>query len=518
MSQRPRSPHPRSRRRTGTSRNAPDHRFVQPSWQPLRNPYPPTELLSADQLEAIHDASLTVLEELGINFLLPEARQILKAAGADVDVDGPRVRFDRALLLDAIAKAPSQFTLYARNPAHNLRFGGNLIAISSVSSPPNCSDIERGRRSGNFQDYCDFLRLTQSLNIAHLTVGHPVEPIDIDPAVRHLDSTLAKIELTDKLYSGYSLGRQRILDVIEMTRIARGLSEEQLQQEPSLFTNINANSPRQYDKPMLWGIIEMAQRNQAITITPFTLAGAMAPITLAGALVQQNAEALAGIAFVQMVNPGTPVLYGGFTSNVDMKTGSPAFGTPENAKAVLIGGQLARRYKLPYRSSNVNASNAPDAQAVYESMMSVWSAVMGHANLIHHGLGWLEGGLTASFEKFIIDAEIMQHMAEFLRPVEVTADELALDAIRAVEPGGHYFATSHTLERFETAFYRPMLSDWRNFESWSEDGALDATQRAHRMYKKILAEYQPPALEPARQEELQAFVARRKQAGGAPQE
>ena len=518
MSQRPRSPHPRSRRRTGTSRNAPDHRFVQPPWQPLRNPYPPTELVSADQLEAIHDASLTVLEELGINFLLPEARQILKAAGADVDADGPRVRFDRTLLLDAIAKAPSQFTLHARNPAHNLRFGGNQIAISSVSSPPNCSDIERGRRSGNFQDYCDFLRLTQSLNIAHLTVGHPVEPIDIDPAVRHLDSTLAKIELTDKLYSGYSLGRQRILDVIEMTRIARGLSEEQLQQEPSLFTNINANSPRQYDKPMLWGIIEMAQRNQAITITPFTLAGAMAPITLAGALVQQNAEALAGIAFVQLVNPGTPVLYGGFTSNVDMKTGSPAFGTPENAKAVLIGGQLARRYKLPYRSSNVNASNAPDAQAVYESMMSVWSAVMGHANLIHHGLGWLEGGLTASFEKFIIDAEIMQHMAEFLRPVEVTADELALDAIRAVEPGGHYFATPHTLERFETAFYRPILSDWRNFESWSEDGALDATQRAHRVYKKILAEYQPPALEPARREELQAFVARRKQAGGAPQE
>ena len=518
MSQRPRSPHPRSRRRTGTSRNAPDHRFVQPPWQPLRNPYPPTELVSADQLEAIHDASLTVLEELGINFLLPEARQILKAAGADVDADGPRVRFDRTLLLDAIAKAPSQFTLHARNPAHNLRFGGNQIAISSVSSPPNCSDIERGRRSGNFQDYCDFLRLTQSLNIAHLTVGHPVEPIDIDPAVRHLDSTLAKIELTDKLYSGYSLGRQRILDVIEMTRIARGLSEEQLQQEPSLFTNINANSPRQYDKPMLWGIIEMAQRKQAITITPFTLAGAMAPITLAGALVQQNAEALAGIAFVQLVNPGTPVLYGGFTSNVDMKTGSPAFGTPENAKAVLIGGQLARRYKLPYRSSNVNASNAPDAQAVYESMMSVWSAVMGHANLIHHGLGWLEGGLTASFEKFIIDAEIMQHMAEFLRPIEVTADELALDAIRAVEPGGHYFATPHTLERFETAFYRPILSDWRNFESWSEDGALDATQRAHRVYKKILAEYQPPALEPARREKLQAFVARRKQAGGAPQE
>jgi len=487
-------------------------------WQVLRNPYVPTELLSADELEAIHDASLTVLEELGINFLLPEARTILKAAGADVAPDSTRVRFDRNLIIEAIARAPSEFTLHARNPARNLRLGGNVIHISSVSSPPNCSDIERGRRSGNFQDYCDFLRLCQSVNIAHLTVGHPVEPIDIEPAVRHLDSTLAKIELTDKVYSGYSLGRQRILDVIEMTRIARGISADQLAQEPSIFTNINANSPRQFDQPMLWGIIEMAQRNQAITITPFTLAGAMAPITVAGALVQQNAEALAGIAFTQLVKPGTPVIYGGFTSNVDMKTGSPAFGTPENAKAVLIGGQLARRYQLPYRSSNVNASNAPDTQAVYESMMSVWPAIMGYANLIHHGLGWLEGGLTASFEKFIIDVEIMQHMAEFLQPLEISTDTLALDAIREVEPGGHYFAAAHTMERFETAFYRPLLSDWRNFENWSEDGAVDATQRAHRLYKKILADYQPPALDPAIKEALHAFVAQRKAQGGAPQE
>ena len=508
----------RRRTKNARSQHSAKAAIEQLPWQALRNPYAPTELLSADELQAIHEASLTVLEELGIYFLLPEARTILKAAGADVDPDSPRVRFDRELILEAIAGAPSQFTLHARNPAHNLHFGDNFINISSVSSPPNCSDIERGRRSGNFQDYCDFLRLSQSLNIAHLTVGHPVEPIDIDPAVRHLDSTLAKIELTDKIYSGYSLGRQRILDAIEMTRIGRGISDEQLAQEPSIFTNINANSPRQFDKPMLWGIIEMAQRNQAITITPFTLAGAMAPVTLAGALVQQNAEALAGIAFVQLVKPGAPVLYGGFTSNVDMKTGSPAFGTPENAKAVLIGGQLARRYKLPYRSSNVNASNAPDAQAVYESMMSVWTAIMGHANLIHHGLGWLEGGLTASFEKFIIDAEIMQHMAEFLRPVEVSPSTLALDAIREVEPGGHYFAAAHTLTRFETAFYRPLLSDWRNFETWSESGAMDATQRAHRLYKKILAEYQPPALDPAIKEELHTFVAKRKEEGGAPQE
>ena len=510
-------PKPKRSSRRRRSNKAQASTIEQLPYQTLRNPYPPMELLTAEQLEAIHEASLTVLEELGINFLLPEARDILRLAGADVDTDGARVRFDRQLVLNAVAKAPSEFILHARNPAHSLHFGGNTINISAVSSPPNCSDSEGGRRSGNFKDYCDFLRLSQSLNICHLTVGHPVEPVDIDPAVRHLDATLARVELTDKPYAGYSLGRERIVDTMEMTRIARGISSEQLLQEPSLFTNINANSPRQFDVPMLWGIIEMAKRNQIVTITPFTLAGAMAPVTLAGALVQQNAEALAGIAFTQLVQPGAPVIYGGFTSNVDMKTGSPAFGTPENAKATLIGGQLARRYNLPYRSSNVNASNAPDAQSVYESMMSTWAAIMSHANLIHHGLGWLEGGLTASFEKVIIDAEIMQHMTEFLRPVEINPDELALEAIREVEPGGHYFAAAHTMSRYETAFYRPMLSDWRNFETWSESGSPDATQRAHHLYKKMLADYQAPVLDQAIKEELDAFISKRKLQGGALQ-
>ncbi len=242
----------------------------------------------------------------------------------------------------------------------------------------------------------------------------------------------------------------------------------------------------------------------------------MAPVTLAGALTQQNAEALAGMAFVQLVEPGAPVMYGGFTSNVDMKTGSPAFGTPEYAKAALIGAQLARRCRVPFRSSNVNASNAPDAQAVYESQMSLWAAVMGHANFVHHALGWLEGGLSASFEKFILDAEMIQMMAEFLKPVEVNPAELALEAIQDVGPGGHFFATAHTLERYEHAFYQPLVSDWRNFETWSEDGAADATRRAHRLYKRLLKEYRQPPLDPAVREELHEFVARRKAEGGAP--
>jgi trimethylamine--corrinoid protein Co-methyltransferase len=308
----------------------------------------------------------------------------------------------------------------------------------------------------------------------------------------------------------------RARDHLEMGRISLGLTWEEFAERPSLYTVINANSPLQYDIPMLEGMIEMARARQIVVVTPFTLAGAMAPITVPGALVQQNAEALAGMAFVQIVEPGAPVVYGGFTSNVDMKSGAPAFGTPEYTQATLIGGQLARRYGVPFRASNVNASNAPDGQAVYESAMSIWACVLGHTNVVMHGLGWLEGGLCASFEKFILDAEMLQMMAEFLKPPEIDAASLALEAIRDVGPGGHYFSTAHTMERYERAFYAPLLSDWRNFETWLEDGGVDATRRANRIWKQILADYQPPPLDPAIDEALQAYVDRRTAEGGVP--
>ena len=475
-------------------------------FQQVINPYSPVEVLSQDQLERIHNASLTVLEEIGVNFLLDEARQILKQAGADVDAEGTRVRFDRNLILEAVGKAPSEFTIHARNPARNLNIGGRWIAFSTVAGPPNVSDIHGGRRSGNYVDYCNFIRLAHCVNIAHAISGHPVEPLDLNPKTRHLETARANITLTDKVCRCYSLGRDRVMDLLEITRISRNLSYANLRQQPSLFTIINANSPLQYDVPMLWGIIELARMNQVVVITPFTLAGAMAPITLAGAVTQQNAEALAGLAFAQIINPGAPVMYGGFTSNVDMKTGSPAFGTPEYVKATLIGGQFARFYGIPYRSSNVNASNAPDVQAAYESQMAIWGAVMGHANLVHHALGWLEGGLCASFEKFIIDAEMLQEMVEVLKPVEVNDDTLGIDAMREVGPGGHFFAAQQTMERYETEFYRPILSDWQNFENWFEGGAIDATVRANRIYKRLLEEYEPPNLQPDILEELDRFI------------
>jgi len=267
---------------------------------------------------------------------------------------------------------------------------------------------------------------------------------------------------------------------------------------------------------MLQGLTAMAEHGQPVVLTPFTLSGAMAPVTIAGALSLQNAEALAGIAFIQMVKPGVPCVYGGFTSNVDMKSGAPAFGTPEATRAALAGGQLARRYKIPYRSSNACAANAVDAQAAYESEMSVWGAVMGHANLVMHGAGWMEGGLVASFEKMIVDAEILQGMAEFLQPLEVTADTLAVEAIKEVGPGGHFFGSPHTLQRYETAFYTPILSDWRNFETWRQAGAVETAQRAHRLWKQMLQEFVAPALDPAIDEALNEFVAKRREQGGVP--
>jgi trimethylamine--corrinoid protein Co-methyltransferase len=504
----------RSRTRAGSRREG-GKSFQQLPFKQPRNPYQPFNILSDDEIEALHNTSLDVLEELGINFLLDEAREILKKAGADVRPGETCVRFDRGLIEATIKSVPKHFTGYARNPAHNMEYGGNYTVFCLVSSPPNATDIEAGRRQGNFEDYCNFIRLGQSLNIVHQLSGYPVEPTDIETPIRHLVAEQAMIKLSDKIGYGYCLNRQRIRDSIEMVRIGRGVSTEQLKSEPSIFTVVNANSPRQYDVAMLSGIIEMARMNQPVVITPFTLAGAMAPVTVAGAIVQQNAEALAGIAFLQMVNPGAPVLYGGFTSNVDMRTGSPAFGTPEYAKAVLIGGQLTRRYGIPYRSSNVNASNAPDAQAAYESQMSIWPCMLAHCNMVKHAVGWLEGGLSASFEKVIMDAEMLQMMSEFMKPVIVNDDEMAMQAIREVEPGGHYFGCAHTMERYENAFYSPILSDWSNFENWRDGGSLDATQRANKIYKKILEDYQPPAMDKACEEELDEFVERRIAEGGA---
>ncbi|MCA1442871.1 trimethylamine methyltransferase family protein [Ensifer sp. IC4062] len=482
----------------------------------LVNTLTKSTVLSEDALEAIHDASLTILEEIGMDIILPEARDRMTAAGADVTPGTDRVRFDRGLIMEMIASAPPAFTMHARNPVRNVEIGGNNLVFAQIASAPFVADREGGRRTGNQEDFRKLVKLAQSYDIVHTTGGYPVEPVDLHASIRHLDCLSDMVKLTDKVFHVYSLGRQRNIDGIEIARIGRGISLEQMEREPSLFTIVNTSSPLRLDGPMLQGIIEMSSRDQVVVVTPFTLAGAMAPVTIAGALVQQNAEALCGIAFTQMVRKGAPVMYGGFTSNVDMKTGAPAFGTPEYMKAVIAGGQLARKYNIPYRTSNTNAANTLDAQSAYESALSLWALTQGGGNFVMHAAGWTEGGLTASFEKFILDVDMLQMVAEFLQPLDVSEDALGLDAVRDVGPGGHYFGTLHTLQRYETAFYSPILSDWRNFETWTEAGRPTTYDHANRVFKQKLNDYERPPLDPATEEELDAFVARRKEEGGVP--
>lgn len=474
------------------------------------NRYPPIGLLSADELESIHVASLRLLAEIGMEVLHDESRNLLKSAGATVDESNQRVRFDPAMIEEKIKTAPANFTLQARNPARNLSVGDGSMIFAATGGPAFAHDIERGRRAGNYQDMCDYIKVVQTLNVIHQEGGCPCEPTDLPADSRHLDFYLAAIRYTDKNWQCWALGGYRVEDAIDMLAITLGQTREQLRANPATLTVVNSNSPLRLDIPMGEGLCAMARAGQPVAMTPFTLMGAMSPVTIAGALTQQNAEALALIALSQIVAPGAPVLYGGFTSNVDMRTGAPAFGTPEYAKAQLASGQLARRYNVPFRSSNVTASNCVDVQAAYEGGMSLWSTIMGGVSLIEHAAGWLEGGLTASFEKLILDAEMLQLMRSFLDPMKIDQASIAFEAMEEVGPGGHFFGAQHTLSRFDSAFYEPMLSDWRNFENWSESGARTGTERAHLIWKDLLRTYEEPPLDPAVIEELEAFVARRK--------
>ncbi len=484
--------------------------LAQLPWRAVTNPYTPMEVLSADQLEAIHLTSLRILEELGIELMSPRAREVLRQAGADVDDASGTVRLDRGLVIARLATAPSTFTLTPRNAARSITLGGNHVNFGLVAGPPNVHDRERGRRAGNFRDYCDFTRLGQYFNVIHLLGNQVCAPVELAANSRHLDTYRANLLYSDRVFHCSAIGAGRALDGIRMTALARGLSLEEFAGSPGLVTIISVNSPRRFDEAMAEGLMTMAEHGQAVVVTPFTLMGAMAPVSLAAALAQQNAEALFGVVLAQCVRPGAPVMYGAFTSNVDMRSGAPAFGTPENAKANVASGQLARRYRLPYRTSNASASNAADAQGAYETEMSLWGAILGHGNLIYHAAGWQEGGLTASYEKLVLDVEMLQLMIEFLTPAVVDEAELGFEAIRGVAPGGHFFGEPHTMERYEHAFYQPLVSNWQNYENWQLAGGKDATQRATEIWKRALAEYEQPPLDPAVREELDAYVVQRR--------
>ncbi|MBI1416279.1 MAG: methyltransferase [Limimaricola sp.] len=491
--------------------------FQQMPWRLPVNTDRPTEPLGPEGVQAIHDGAMRILEEIGIEFLNEEALDLFRQAGCKVD--GTNVKMGRDWVMEMVRKAPAHFTITPRNPDRELVIGKNHILFGNVSSPPNYFDLELGRKVSGTREQCaNLLKLTQYFNCIHFAGGYPVEPVDIHPSVRHLDVVFDKMVLTDKVAHAYSLGKERVEDVMEMVRIAGGLTEEEFQAKPHMYTNINSTSPLKHDIPMIDGCLRCVRRGQAVIVTPFTLAGAMAPVTMAGAVTLSIAEALSAIALFQFVRPGCPCVIGTFTSNVDMKSGAPAFGTPEYMRATQMTGQMARFYGLPMRASGVCAANVPDGQAMWETSNSLWSAVQSGTNIVYHAAGWLEGGLIACPEKFIMDCEILQMIERYLEPeiVGTGPDEIAIDAIREVGPTGHFFGIQHTQDRYQQAFYQPFISDWRNFEAWEIAGAVWTPERAHRMFKDIIGQFEPPPMDVAIREELEAFVARRKEEGGAP--
>ena len=511
---------PRRRRGGGRAGNAARRGgaiIEQMDWRLPVNTDRPTEPLTPEGMAAIHDGAMRILEEIGIEFLNPEALEILREAGCTID--GDNVRMGRDFVMEMVAKAPSQWTMTPRNPDRQLTIGGKHILFGNVSSPPNYWDFKLNKKVPGTREMCkNLLKLSQYFNCIHFVGGYPVEPVDVHASVRHLDVLYDKLTLTDKVAHAYSLGKERVEDVMEMVRISGGWTDEEFEASPKMYTNINSTSPLKHDYPMMDGWMRLARRNQGLVVTPFTLAGAMAPVTMAGAVAQSLAEGLCAIALAQYIRPGAACAIGTFTSNVDMKSGAPAFGTPEYMRATQMTGQMARFYGLPMRSSGVCAANVPDGQAMWETSNSLWAAVQSGTHMVYHAAGWLEGGLIASPEKLIMDCEILQQIQRYLEPstYATTPDDIALDAIKAVGNDGHFFGIQHTQDRYEDAFYSPFVSDWRNFEAWEVAGSEWTAERAHRIFKEIIGNFQEPPMDAAILSELEDFVARRKSEGGAP--
>ena len=506
----------RSGGRSGNARRDNPAVINQMPWRIVENTDRPIEPLDEDGVQAIHNGAMQILEEIGIEFYNEESLEIFKEAGCTVN--GSNVRMGRDFVTEMVAKAPSEFTITPRNPDRAIPIGGNYMLFGNVSSPPNYWDMETGKVTGTRAQCQDLLKLTQYFNCIHFAGGYPVEPVDVHASVRHLDMLYDKLTLTDKVGHAYSLGKERVEDVMEMVRIAGGLTHDEFEAKPRMYTNINSTSPLKHDVPMIDGCLRLIRRGQVAVVTPFTLAGAMAPVTMAGAVTQSIAEALCAIALFQYVRPGCACVIGTFTSNVDMKTGAPAFGTPEYMRATQMTGQMARYYGLPMRASGVCTSNVPDGQAMWETSNSLWSAVQSRANMVYHAAGWLEGGLIASPEKFIMDCEVLQMIQRYFEPsiTATTPDDIAMDAIKDVGSDGHFFGVQHTQDRYETAFYQPFLSDWTNYEGWEIKGGVWTAERANKMFKEIVRSFEAPHLDIAIRDELADFVARRKSEGGAP--
>ncbi len=484
------------------------------NYRQLRNPFPAVPVVSEDRVEAIHQTALRVLEDLGIKVLLPEARALLKAGGAQVDEATEMVFLGRDMVEAALASAPRSFCLHGGAPERDLQMELGTLSFQSGAGAPNVTDLLRGRRPGVLSDVVELTKLVQHFDaIQMLSPG--VEPQDIDISLRHYAFTRTQLAHSDKIPFVFSRGTPQALDCFEMLRDFRGLSDEDFLTQPHCYTIINTNSPRQIDIPMAQGLIDFARHGQPSIVTPFCLMGAMAPVTVAGAVTLSHAEAMAAITLTQLARPGSPVMYGAFASNVDMKSGAPAFGTPEQVKASLLSGQMARHVGLPWRNAAGCAANINDVQAAHETQMSLWGAVLAGATVVIHAAGWIEGGLSVSMEKLVSDMEAVQVIAELCNGTPATEADIAFDALAEVQPGGHFFGCSHTMERYATAFYEPIVADWSNFGTWTENGARDANARATDLWQRIVHDDRPPATAtPDRVAALDTFIARRREAGG----
>ncbi|MEM9278840.1 MAG: trimethylamine methyltransferase family protein [Pseudomonadota bacterium] len=480
----------------------------------LRNPFIPQPAFSEDEVENIHRNSLRVLEELGMKVLLPEAREIFAKAGAIVDEDTQMVKVGAEIVEAAIETAPSSIKTFGGKPQNDHVMELGALTFMAGAGCPHASDRERGRRPGTAQDFRELMTLEDSFD-AIAMLGPAVEPQDVPVHIRHYETMRTQLQVSDKLPFIFCRGSEQTEDSFQMLATVRGVSREEFEDKCWTKTIINTNSPRQLDIPMGQGIIDFARAKQLCVITPFCLSGAMAPITVAGGLMLQHAEALFGITLSQLTREGAPVMYGSFASNVDMKSGAPAFGTPEHAKSTLGAGQLARRIGLPWRSGGGSAGNCNDAQAAHETEMAAWSSVLAGCTMIVHSAGWLEGGLTFNYEKMVTDMEMIQQFAELCVGPKGDEAAIAFDAIAQIEPGGHFFAAEHTMERYRTEFYEPLVADWSNFGSWTEAGSKTADERATAIWKRQLEEHVPPKHDRAVMETLDAFIAKRTEEGGA---
>ncbi|NDW45075.1 trimethylamine methyltransferase family protein [Ruegeria sp. PrR005] len=481
----------------------------------LRNPFPPMAAFSDDRIEALHEASLTVLEELGIKVLHPGARDLYRQGGARID--GEMAYIGRDMVAAALASAPRSFALKGAVPERDLTMELGRMMFQPGAGCPHATDLARGRRPGTIADFRELVQITQSFDVLHM-VPPLVEAQDVPMHLRHMAMTEVELTQSDKVPFLYARGTPQVMDGFEMIRDFRALSDADFRAQSWCYTIINTNSPRTIDLPMAQGLIDFARHGQMAIITPFTLMGAMAPVTVAGAMTLSHAEALAAITLSQLAQSGAPVCYGTFTSNVDMKSGAPAFGTPEHFTASLVAGQLARRIGLPWRCAGGSAANINDAQAANETQFGLWGCLLAGATVTIHSAGWLEGGLTVSYEKIITDLEVLQMVAELCAGTPSTDADIALDALREVPPMGHFFGAAHTMARYQTQFYEPLVGDWSNYGAWTERGAVDANHRATGIWRGIVDNFQPPAQDPDRVAALQDFIARRTAAGGAPPE